>query len=588
MSSKGKEAVRLCENIVRQAFGDVVGRVASTLLNRGRLNLRTLVRLTALPARAATGAVVVLMQHDLVLCTGASSKAEPEEEAYEFAVDECLRRLRRGRVLALTEQVGGKDAVDVVRQLFLYGKLRFGDLAALLGAADGRAQIELRRTVVRLLRGRYLEPYSRDLQMIVAEDEEVMFQGLKVHEQRATNTKLVPDKRLIELRVQAIDDVRAKRAELRDPAHALRHAPAAKKKGKERAGAGGGSAGGAGHKGFGAADDTDEWHVDEARALRVNYEKFDVLLRNEVIVKAAEDRWNRAAAEVMRAVLAATLDTQVSAAEKRTARPAGVNTIMDHLAKDAAGGVPTAKLLAYGLAGGGKMSLPELVRQYLGLMAGDGELGPGSGGQGHVVHAFLSKSEAGSSPTYLVEFDAVCAKVTDALVMELVRQRLGDKGARVLAVVMRAVNVSETMVRDCAMVPLRDARSTLSDLQKLSLIDIQEVPKTAQTKGPRFATSDFHLWRYDAPKAHAVLLANTYKTLANVLQRRAAELDARHVVLARAERPDLAGMLDLLSQKDRDDVEDVQNVVRMLALVEARTEHVVMLLRDLPGGVGAR
>lgn len=120
MSGNLKEAVRLCEHIIRQAFGDVVcvsqlqalylasradfQRVASTLLNRGRLPIPTISRLAAVSRQSTLAAILILMQHNLVLSNGASIKELEEEELYEFDVQACLMRLRWGRILALTQE----------------------------------------------------------------------------------------------------------------------------------------------------------------------------------------------------------------------------------------------------------------------------------------------------------------------------------------------------------------------------------------------------------------------------------------------------------------------------------------------------
>jgi DNA-directed RNA polymerase III subunit RPC3 len=139
------------------------------------------------------------------------------------------------------------------------------------------------------------------------------------------------------------------------------------------------------------------------------------------------------------------------------------------------------------------------------------------------------------------------------------------------------------------MIPLKDARTELSRLQKLSLVETQEVPKTAAKPRPGFAPAEFHLWQIDLAKVYGFLLAGVYKTLANVLQRKAAELERRRTVLDRLERVrDMGKGTEIMQMKDREELETLEDTLRKLGLVEARTESVVMILRDLPGGPGAR
>lgn len=118
-----KEAVRLCEHIIRQAFGDVVcvsltrsftlssipdfQRVASTLLNKGRLALFSVQRLSGLKPDSVIQSLVILHQHNLLLSNGASLLLPDSgtEELYEFNLPECLLRLRWPKILSVTEQL---------------------------------------------------------------------------------------------------------------------------------------------------------------------------------------------------------------------------------------------------------------------------------------------------------------------------------------------------------------------------------------------------------------------------------------------------------------------------------------------------
>jgi len=318
------------------------------------------------------------------------------------------------------------------------------------------------------------------------------------------------------------------------------------------------------------------WDVLDDVPLRVNYDKYNVLIRNELLIKAAEDKWNSAAGEVLRAVLAASLDYQTEPREIRTEHAVGVTSIVAQ--------IPTSKhkLLMAGIAGQSSKSIPEIVRQYLAVMSGDDLATDLTGAR------FLTHTDH-SSPSYFVEIENICTSLKASLLTELVRDRIDEKAARVLAVVARAHFASETMVRDCAMIPLREARQILSELQKLSLIDIQEVPKTAAKGRSPFPGADYHLWGIDLRKAYGFLLAGVYKTLGNIVLRQQKEVERRAQLLAKIDRPDLiASGVDptaYLSAKDQQDLADLNNAQTMLSLAETRTDLVVVMLRDLPGGI---
>jgi DNA-directed RNA polymerase III subunit RPC3 len=175
-----------------------------------------------------------------------------------------------------------------------------------------------------------------------------------------------------------------------------------------------------------------DYHLKPNIHLRVNFDRFGVLMRDELIIKAAEDRWNKGAAEVVRAVLAASLQDHSVLSDSRTHNEVGVTEIVDRLSPS------THQLLVAGMAGSGSKSVPEIVSQYLSVLAGEDQM-VGNGG------AFLSRNTM-ADPGYMVEVESICTRLRASLLTELVRERLGVKAARVLAVVAKASKAGETTV----------------------------------------------------------------------------------------------------------------------------------------------
>ena len=108
-------------------------------------------RLSAVSRANTLAAVILLMQHNLVLNNGESTRASGEEELYEFDVQECLMRLRWGRILSLTQERLGPvvsisprvtrprlryQAVEVVRHLMTFGKLKMPEIVELSGGSQ--------------------------------------------------------------------------------------------------------------------------------------------------------------------------------------------------------------------------------------------------------------------------------------------------------------------------------------------------------------------------------------------------------------------------------------------------------------------
>ena len=134
------------------------------------------------------------------------------------------------------------------------------------------------------------------------------------------------------------------------------------------------------------------------------------------------------------------------------------------------------------------------------------------------------------------------------------------------------------------MIPLKDARYILAELQKLSLVETQEVPKFGgKSRNALAAQGEYHLWSVDLPRIYNSLLASVYKTLGNILTRKASEIETRRLVLAREERTVGQGGRARLQAKDQEDLTELDNVMMKTTLAEARTELVAFILRDLPG-----
>lgn len=135
------------------------------------------------------------------------------------------------------------------------------------------------------------------------------------------------------------------------------------------------------------------------------------------------------------------------------------------------------------------------------------------------------------------------------------------------------------------MMPLKEARQLLADLQKMHLIETSEISKFPNAKRQQMtATSEHHLWKIDLAKAYSALLTSIYKTLGNILQRRASERAKRQGAIAREDFVlRKSGERSMLSTKDQEELAELDDIMVKLALAEARCELTVFILRDLPG-----
>jgi DNA-directed RNA polymerase III subunit RPC3 len=184
-------------------------------------------------------------------------------------------------------------------------------------------------------------------------------------------------------------------------------------------------------KGKMRGDDRYEWSVRPNVALRLNNDRFGVVIRDEVIVKAASDRWNDAAAEVVRALLKAVFNEK-----SRLNNHASTQATADEIEKN----IPKGKvgLLQAGVSGFKSKVLADLIPIYLNTMSNVDNLDRES-------NPFLSLDPSGRA-AFQVEFEAIAVKARANLLLDLVRGTLGGRGARVLAAVAKAHHITEQQV----------------------------------------------------------------------------------------------------------------------------------------------
>lgn len=170
--------------------------------------------------------------------------------------------------------------------------------------------------------------------------------------------------------------------------------------------------------------------------IRLNHDRYGILIRDEIISKAVSDRWNTGAGITMRAVLLASMTEASSLADNRTPEAvAAANVVKCIPAAHASPAMP----LMRDLVGQSSKSTSEHVRQYLQILAGDDQAGSRT-------EVFLFKPASSNEAKYQVELERVAKILRQAILLDMVRQQLTNVHARVLSVVMAAQVASEETV----------------------------------------------------------------------------------------------------------------------------------------------
>ncbi|KAL4065333.1 RNA polymerase III subunit RPC82-domain-containing protein [Scleroderma yunnanense] len=528
---------RLCAQIVHSHFGQFTANVATALLHRGRLSFLQLVRYTRMKPRTVRTAILVLVQHNILW----HSQTDDEGEVLEFNIVECLMRLRFGRYVWLAEHLFGNTASDIVQLILDHGKLRPPDIISRLSIYNPKNTTVYSQSLYKLVSEAYMKPSTvlshrspRDKRLKYEADEMAKLGGLP------TARELREAKETANVRLKREEEEAEKVGLKCKPKDQLSHRSSKKR----------------------VIEDV----VDDDVYFRVNFEKFDVHVRNKLIETAVEERFNRCTAHVMRATLKATETKQKSLSEARS-DPTSTAAIAMH--------IPDDEDLAAGLVSNSKRpSNASLVKDYLALMAGTDNPTP-TGRAASFVSLTDNKIH--------VEFEIINRRLRQRVLESVARERHGEDAVRILRLVLDVGKMDEKQLAKVAMMANKDVRPLLSAMSSDCLISTQEIPKGADHN----PTRTFYLWHVDLNRAYSTLLGNLYKTLFNISTRRQAEQEEPllKAVLEKRERTDVAQDENLLSRREREILKEWEKRREKLDVLEMRVEEAVFIVRDLaPGG----
>ncbi|KAF8522102.1 hypothetical protein BU17DRAFT_45192 [Hysterangium stoloniferum] len=534
------DTARLCIEIVHAHFGPLAAKVSSILLTRGRLPMPQIVRFSALKPRTVRAIILSLVQHNLLW----HAELEIEGEVLEFNEEECLMRLRFGRFITLAGQTMGEPASHVVSTVLKHGKLRQAEMLQHLTISDSKESSKYLQAINTLVTGAYLKP-STKLSHISKTDR-----LLRLEANLRKDHKGIPTaKDIVQWKIEA--EAKVKRED--EDAERIGMKRKAKDESNHRS-----------NKRKIEAEDV----VDETVYFRVNHDKFNIHIRNNIIEQAARERFNNATAIVLRATLNSTEAKQRTVDDVRS-DPVSVANISMHLSgdDDLASGIALTSSSSH------VPSTHTLLKEYLAILACADN--PTPAGR---AASFVSVGGGGTGKVQ-VEFEIICRRLRQRVLEAVARERYGDDAVRIIRVLLDTDKMDEKHVTKVAMLSHKDVRPLLSSLSSDSLISLQEIPKGNDRNPAR----TFYLWFVDLKKAYSVLLGNIHKTLFNIISRRLAEEEDPMVksVLEKRARSDVMNDESLLTRTEREILREFESRREKLSVLERRVEEVAFILRDL-------
>ncbi|KAF9978351.1 RNA polymerase III subunit C82 [Actinomortierella ambigua] len=545
---------RLCKLIVREHFGPIVEKVANALLRKGRLPVGQISAATKLTPAQVRESLVVMIQHNIAVY------AENQERArivtyYDVNRIAILYRAQIPKMLFYTQEWFEKDGALVAQSVMAHGKVTMKDCIKDIMATrstgatnnDKRSQ-SLTAAFTRMVKERCL--------VAVRPSDSVSQVDRDMEEEKRETSKSVMPVTATELAKIRKTMAMNKEAE-RDASNII---------GLKRK--------------LNAVNEHDDWddfdngdkrrktggvtileEVEDDVYFRINFERFIIRWRNIKIAELMEGRLNSTAKAIMSTLLTLAESKMLVCSEESSKAVSSVQ-ILNNLPQD----VNLADTLAFEPAelgpNGTKPSPTECLEKYMDVLEED--------------LLKITKKDQGRSGQYVVNLKQAAKVMKHRVIEGMVSSRFGTHYVRIMNMLLEKGKSEEKQISKWAMMPVKDVREKLTTLYTFGVLNMQEVPKSAD----RAPSRTFYLWEVLPDRACEALVEKLIHTMANLRQRRFVERSKRHILLEKCERTDVQANDSLLSLSDKRELEVLNNMLEMLEVQELRIADMVMTLRD--------
>lgn len=530
---------RLCRYIVLEHFGPIVEKVASTLLLRGRLNLFLLSEYCKVPKKQLRDSLFILIQHNLV-----SFADLPEGSKlvtyYSLEIANILNRILFMKILSLAKEKYGVEGLFIAKTFILNGKLKSKDVEFYLEddlKSYGDAKVSdpknfpstptlesSRKVLLNMVQSRFLTGMTPK-DMVTKKDRD-----LEEDSKIIKSLGILPSDNVIKKALSSRDERRA--LDPQDiPIIGLKRGLATEDSMKNS------------RRRLGEYDVTES--VDEDTYFYLNFQTVKVMIRNQKIVKFSEARINSGAAEVMRAFIA-SIENKIC---RFDSKPSPSVTGMD--VKDYVD--PKFDLESYIILPGvsqnknghsAKPSLLLLVNEFMKVLQSD-------------EASFISRADDRSVGMFRINYEDIGTSLKLHVLENVIKKKFGSSSWRLFRVLLFNGLMDERQITKTALIQSTDVKSKLEELAVHKLVELQEIPRTAD----RAPSRAFYLWSVNLDRCFQELLSFIYRSIGTLLERRKWELKTRKVLLEKLEREDVKANQDILSAYDKNELDKINRIL---------------------------
>ncbi|RYP92363.1 hypothetical protein DL770_001565 [Monosporascus sp. CRB-9-2] len=592
-----KNVAELCVLLVSEIYGQLPSRIISALFIKGRSTTAQLAVHTALNQRQVRHGLAVLVQQNAVF-----HLSDPDSSItyYDVNPDAVYNLVRSGKILEVVRENYGDIAKGLVQDVLVLGHIKISDLveayknkapggvdrsvngvvkdehnedddhglngngnhvngvngssvSGFAGEEDEKDPIaQVYFHLARLLAAGILEPVS-SMMFQSPTDLKTAIEQEVLRNDFPTGIRGIKQKRELEAAVaKKADEFQQSRTSLKRRLETeFDHEASVKRRRLLN-----GSAMSNGTSGAGAVDLLME-HLDVA--IRVNYDKCLVALRNSKLAQYVEDLIGETTAQSSLEAGDEIMGSDDEDYDRSDEVGFGANGFYGDFAesKPDTNGVNGGKADLDDAASARAQRMRQM-RQHLLLLAESKE-------------GFVRHCGGNDRGEWTVDFEHLMGRLRLMELDILIEESFGRKGLRLVRVLREKGKLDDKMLPNIALMRKPDVHVKMAEMEMAGFLDVQEVPRDNQ----RLASRTIFFWFFDEERTIKRTLDNTYKSMVRCLQRLEVERKKKRNVLAVAERKDVQGMEE---EKLRG---DVYNEYRQFLEIEKKLLGQVSKLDDL-------
>ncbi|OJD31969.1 dna directed rna polymerase iii subunit [Diplodia corticola] len=615
----------LCTLLVDDLYGELSSRVFSILAKLGRLTIRGVVKYSDLTARDIKHGLAVLIQQNLVL-----HYTTEEEIFYEPHWEQAYALVRAGKIVKMVEDRFGESAGGLVSNLLLLGHARISDLADAYGvsfkaggvdseslhvngngivngddasAGADKRQIhiktldDLHRILRQLLDAGFIIPVRRRHFHPTSD--------LRNEAERIVKANVfggqVKGKQVAEMEVEVNKLLKKWRDEEEDEEVQTGGASAGMKRGREDSNLQARKRVKVNARipnGSSSAAAANVIPLDDDLVVAVSQDKCTVALRTEQLVDYASRYLGETTSKVYEALLrqmekkvhrcndpfdqAPSEEDEADSLPSVTARELldildpdldltdGVRNQDAQTNGDALSDDEEDTSMTNGTArtnGTGPVAplgRLDLVKLHCSLLFED-------------PRRFVRWVGKGGGGEYKVDFRPLTLSLIQHELEATVLARWGPLAARIIRILHAKGKLDEKQVSTTGLMRTKEIRAALTAMQEANFVETQEVPKD-NTRAP---SRTMYFWFFDQERCRQLVLTDTYKAMARILQRIKVERAKVQSVIDKAERSDVVGHEDrFLTETERRALRTWREGEEKLLVQLERQDNLVAILRD--------